>query len=76
MNTSMELSVRPLPLERLTELVVHLTGAGDSTAREAVIGAIDRHGAWGDGLLNVADALVALRHDLDTELHESTLTSN
>jgi hypothetical protein len=72
----MELSVRPLPLERLTELVVHLTGAGDTTAREAVIGAIDRHGAWGDSLLNVADALVALRHDRHAEAHEPTIASN
>lgn len=66
----MELSVRPPPVERLTELVVHLTGAGDSTAREAVIGAIDRHGAWGDRLLNVADALVALRHETDSETQD------
>jgi hypothetical protein len=63
----MESSVRPPPVDRLTELVVHLTGAKDDSAREAIIEAIDRHGAWGDGLLNIADALVALRHDSDSD---------
>lgn len=72
----MELSVHPLPVERLTELVVHLTGAGDSTARDAVVGAIDRNGAWGDGLLNVADALVALRHEGEAGTRERIGSSN
>lgn len=57
----MEPSVRPLPVDRLTELVIHLSGAEDEPARVAVAQAIEQHGDWGDGLLNVAEALVALR---------------
>jgi hypothetical protein len=57
----MEPSTRPRPVDRLTELVTLLTGANGDTAREAVADAVDRHGDWGDGLLNVAEALVTLR---------------
>jgi hypothetical protein len=58
-------TVRPLPVERLTELVIHLSGAGTGRAREAVAEAMVQHGEWGDGLLNVAEALVALRRMSD-----------
>ena len=57
----MEPSTRPRPVDRLTELVTLLTGANGDAAREAVADAVDRHGDWGDGLLNVAEALVTLR---------------
>jgi len=58
----MEQLVRPLPVDRLTELVICLSDAGSEVARDAVADAIERHGDWGDGLLNVADALVNLRN--------------
>ena len=58
----MEQLVRPLPVDRLTELVICLSEAGPDDAREAVVDAIERHGDWGDGLLNVAEALVNLRN--------------
>lgn len=54
---------QPLTIDRLTELVMSLTGAGDAVARHAVVRAVERHGAWGDGLLNVAEALVTLRRE-------------
>ena len=57
----MKPSTRPLPVDRLTELVIHLTGAQDDIARDAMSDAVDRHGDWGDGLLNIAEALVTLR---------------
>jgi hypothetical protein len=66
----MEPSTRPLPVDRLTELVIHLTGAHDDTARDAVSDAVDRHGDWGDGLLNIADALVTLRRTPRTGAQE------
>ena len=65
----MEPSTRPRPVDRLTELVTLLTGTHGDTVREAVADAVDRHGDWGDGLLNVAEALVALRHLADTGVH-------
>ena len=51
----------PLACDRLTELVIHLSGAESAIARSAVAAAMQRHGEWGDGLLNVADALVGMR---------------
>ena len=66
----MEPSTHSLPVDRLTELVIHLTGAPDDTAQDAVNEAIDRHGDWGDGLLNIAEALVRLRRAPDTEARE------
>lgn len=51
----------PAPVDRLAELVVHLSGAPGEAARGAVQDAVDRNGGWGDHLLNVADALLAVR---------------
>lgn len=53
----------PAPDDRLAELVSVLSGADADRARIAVGTALGRNGAWGDALLNVADALVTLRHD-------------
>ncbi len=53
----------PASLDRLTELVVHLSGAPGEAVRGAVVDAVERNGRWGDNLLNVADALVAVRGD-------------
>ena len=58
----MEQLERPLPVDRLTELVICLSEVEPDIARDAVADAIERHGDWGDGLLNVADALVNLRN--------------
>ncbi len=57
--------VAPQPEQhgRLAELVVCLSGTDDGSARRALDAAADRHGEWGDTLLNVADALVAIRDD-------------
>ena len=66
----MKPSTRPLPVDRLTELVIRLTGAHDDTARDAVTDAVYRHGDWGDGLLNIAEALVTLRHMNGTGVRE------
>lgn len=54
----------PASLDRLTELVVQLSGAPGEAARGAVESAVARNGRWGDNLLNVADALVAVRSEL------------
>jgi hypothetical protein len=54
----------PASLDRLTELVVQLSGAPGEAARGAVEDAVARNGRWGDNLLNVADALVTVRGDL------------
>ena len=51
----------PAPVDRLAELVAHLSGAPGESARGAVQAAVARNGGWGDHLLNVADALVAVR---------------
>lgn len=56
---------RPVVHDRLAELVVCLSGADDESARHALDAAADRHGEWGDTLLNVADALVAIRGNAD-----------
>lgn len=53
----------PAPVERLTELVQHLSGAPGEAARGAIEDAVERNGGWGDHLLNVADALLAVRGD-------------
>ena len=53
----------PAPVDRLTELVVHLSGAPGEAARGAIEEAVERNGPWGDNLLNIADALVAVRGD-------------
>ena len=45
----------------MTELVVVLTGAGDTNARIALNEAIGRNGDAGDNLVNIADAVVSLR---------------
>ena len=50
-------------VDRLTELVIHLSGADGEVARIAVEDSIEIHGDWGDSLLNVAEALVTLRND-------------
>ncbi len=63
----MEPTAHPLPVDRLTELVICLSGADDGAARVAIADAVERHGDWGDGLLNIADALVMLRRDSDIE---------
>lgn len=62
----------PIAVDRLTELVTHLSGAPGEAAREAVIDAVTRNGEWGDNLLNIADALVAVRGDepVDTDLDD------
>lgn len=62
----MEPLARPYVIDRLTELVIHLSGAEDTTARAAVADAVRRNGDWGDGLLNVADALVTIGRDACT----------
>lgn len=56
----MSTPLRPLREERLSELVAHLSGAPMDRSREAVSEAASRNSVWGDNLLNVADALVAL----------------
>ncbi len=53
----------PAVHDRLAELVVCLSGTDDKSARRALEDAASRHGEWGDTLLNVADALVAIRGD-------------
>lgn len=55
----------PAPVDRLTELVAHLSGAPGEAARGAVENAVERNGGWGDHLLNVADALLAVRGEDD-----------
>jgi len=67
----MEPSAHPLPVDRLTELVICLSGADDGAARVALDDAAERHGDWGDGLLNIADALVMLRRDTEIEPPET-----
>jgi len=57
----MAVDSRPVVHDRLTELVVCLSGTDDESARHALDEAAHRHGEWGDTLLNVADALVAIR---------------
>lgn len=54
---------RPVVHHRLAELVVCLSGTDDESARLAIDSAASRHGEWGDTLLNVADALIAVRGD-------------
>ncbi len=61
----MAVAERPAVHDRLAELVVCLSGTDDESARRALDAAADRHGEWGDTLLNVADALVAIRGDAD-----------
>ena len=60
----------PASAERLTELVVHLSGAPGEAARGAVEDALERNGPWGDSLFNVADALLSVRGD-ETDERES-----
>ena len=48
--------------DRLAELVVVLSGARHDDARDAIDHAIDRNGDAGDNLINVADAVTALRN--------------
>lgn len=71
----MESLVRPLPVDRLTELVIHLSGARDNLVQDAVGDALERHGEQGDGLLHVADALVALRRGAHLDLREPAASS-
>lgn len=53
--------------DRLAELVVVLSGARHHEARDAITEAIDRNGDAGDNLINVADAIMALRMPMDDE---------
>ena len=61
----MAVASRPVVHDRLAELVVCLSGTDDESARHALDDAAYRHGEWGDTLLNVADALVAIRGETD-----------
>lgn len=59
----MTLDTRADAHERLAELVTRLSGVGPDTARWAIEDAVARNGDAGDNLLNVADAIISLRHD-------------
>lgn len=58
----MTLPSRARAHDRLAELVVVLSGARHDDARTAIDHAIDRNGDAGDNLINVADAVAALRN--------------
>ncbi|MFT5204693.1 MAG: hypothetical protein ACI9C1_004104 [Candidatus Aldehydirespiratoraceae bacterium] len=48
---------------RLAELVVELAGARTDDAQQAIDVALSRNGDTGDQLINIADAIISLRHD-------------
>lgn len=57
----MNFDSRALAHARLAELVVVLSGAEADDAREAIDHALARNGDTGDQLVNIADAIIALR---------------
>ena len=59
----MTLDTRAHSHDRLAELVVGLAGARTTDARDAIDVALSRNGDAGDQLLNIADAIISLRHD-------------
>jgi hypothetical protein len=61
-------------LDRLAELVTHLSGAPGEAARGAIEEAVERNGPWGDNLLNIADALIAVRGDASDPVETLTHT--
>ena len=54
---------RAISHARLTDLVVELCGVDRPQAHHALADAVARHGDAGDQLLNVADAIIMLRHE-------------